>query len=65
MTTTIKVQAIRFFKGEPNEGQDGLVAPGDVLTITKERAAALRSNGLIGDEVDASYVPPRGRPRKR
>lgn len=44
---TVKVKALKYFKGHEGEGTDGNVAPGHVLTITRQRAADLHANGLV------------------
>lgn len=58
---TVKVKALKYFKGQDGEGTDGNVAPGDELTISRQRAADLFANGLVehpdGKKVAAPEKP--------
>lgn len=44
---TVKVKALKYFRGQEGEGTDGNVAPGDELSISRQRAADLFANGLV------------------
>lgn len=50
---TVSVTARSYFRGEPGEGDNGMVKPGDKLSVSRQRAADLKANGLI-DAPDAS-----------
>jgi hypothetical protein len=50
--TSVTATARAYFRGEPGEGDEGMVKPGDKLTLTRDRAAQLRANGLIDGDGD-------------
>lgn len=52
----VRVRSLKYFHGEPSEGKEGRVAPGDELTASRPRAAELRANGLI-EYTDPADVP--------
>lgn len=54
MSENVTVRALRMFEGSV-EGR--LISPGDVIEVTRDRAAELKANGLVEDAASAP-VPP-------
>jgi hypothetical protein len=44
---TVTATARAYFRGQEGEGEEGMVKPGDVLKLSRQRAADLKANGLI------------------
>lgn len=61
MSENVTVRALRMFEGSV-EGR--LISPGDVIEVTRDRAAELKANGLVEDvasapvPTEASEAPP-------
>lgn len=51
------VVATSWFRGEPGEGTDGMVSPGDTLKVDRARGAELKANGLVQDGSPLADVP--------
>lgn len=60
MTDEVAVKSLHWFRGQAGEGDNGMVKPGDTLTVDKRRAAELRANKLVegGDQVAAQPASP-------
>ena len=54
----LSVKSRSYFRGEPSEGTDGMVAPGDVLKVSRARGADLKANGLVDVIADAAPDAP-------
>lgn len=54
---TVTATARAYFRGQEGEGDDGMVKPGDVLKLSRQRAADLKANGLIEVAKDAVPTP--------
>lgn len=50
---TVTATARAYFRGQEGEGEDGMVKPGDVLKLSRQRAADLKANGLVEVSKDA------------
>jgi hypothetical protein len=44
---TVTATSKAYFRGQEGEGAEGMVKPGDVLKLSRQRAADLKANGLI------------------
>ena len=49
---------VRVLRPFANEHHDAIVQPGDLIKVTKERADALRENGLVEDPAAEKSAPP-------
>lgn len=55
---TVTVRALRFFRGQPGEGVEGMVSPGDTLHLSRSRSAELKANDLVSVLADAAPDAP-------